>query len=60
MTSYRAEAVNTSRKTVGQFGGKNTINIGVIQALEEGKVHRTGDFGGVDGRDQLDRNMAVL
>ena len=60
MKSYRAEAVGTSRKTVGQLGGKNTINIGVIQALEEGKVHRTGDFGGVDGRDQLDGNMAVL
>lgn len=34
-TSYRAEAVNTSRKTFVQYSGQNTIDIGVIQALEE-------------------------
>jgi hypothetical protein len=58
--SYRAEAVNTSRETLVEFSGKNTIYIRVIEALEEGKELRIGDFGAVDGRDELNGNMAVL
>ncbi len=50
-TSYRAKAVNASRKTSGDSGGKNTIHIGVVQALEEGKELGIGDFGGVKGGD---------
>ena len=50
-TSYRAKAVNTGRKTIGQLGGKNTVNIGIVQALEEGKELGIGDFGGVKGGD---------
>lgn len=50
-TSYRAKAVNTGRKTIGQLGGKNTIDIGVVQALEEGKEFGIGDCGGVKGGD---------
>ena len=57
---YRAEAVNTSRKADVEFGGKNTIHIRVVQALEEGKELRIGDFGAVEGVDQLDGDMAVL
>lgn len=58
--SYRAEAVNTSRKTFGQISGKNTTLIRVVQALEEGKHLRIGDLNAVDGGDLLDSNMAVL
>jgi hypothetical protein len=58
--SYRAEAVNTSRKANVEFGGKNTVYIRVVEALEEGKVLRIGDFDAVEGGDQLDGDMAVL
>jgi hypothetical protein len=58
--SYRAEAVNTSRKTCSQIGGKSTILLIVVQAFEEGKHRRIGDIGAVEGGNFLDSNMAVL
>ena len=58
--SYGAEAVNTSRETSGQVGGKNTILILVIQTLEEGKGFRIRDIGAVDGGHKLNGNVAVL
>jgi len=48
---HRAKAVNASRKTSGDVGGKNTIHIGVVQALEEGKELGIGNFGGGKGGD---------
>jgi len=56
---HRAEAVNTSRETVGQVGGKDAILILVVQTLEEGKLRRIRDGGAVDGVDELNGNMAV-
>jgi len=56
---HGAEAVNTSRETSGQGGGKNTILILVIQTLEEGKDFRIRDSGAVDGGDGLNGNVAV-
>jgi len=56
---HRAEAVNTSRKTCSQIGGKSTILLIVVQAFEEGKHRRIGDIGAVEGGNFLDSNMAV-
>jgi len=56
---HRAETVITGRKAVGQDGGKDTILILVVQALEELKQLRIRNILAVDIGEFLDSDVAV-